>query len=100
MLLGLAPLLEGGSKLIDTSNIIADCKSGVSGAGRKAEVSSLFSEASDNFRAYGVAGHRHHPEISEQLETIAGGPVGLIFVPHLVPMVRGMFSTLYVAHFA
>ncbi|NYT84057.1 N-acetyl-gamma-glutamyl-phosphate reductase [Pollutimonas harenae] len=95
VLLGLAPLLENGRKLVDTSNIIADCKSGVSGAGRKAEVSTLFSEASDNFKAYGVAGHRHHPEISEQLQRIAGAPVGLVFVPHLVPMIRGMFSTIY-----
>jgi N-acetyl-gamma-glutamyl-phosphate reductase len=67
----------------------------VSGAGRKAEVGTLFSEASDNFKAYGVAGHRHHPEISEQLQGLAGEPVGLIFVPHLVPMIRGMFSTIY-----
>ncbi|NYT58168.1 N-acetyl-gamma-glutamyl-phosphate reductase [Alcaligenaceae bacterium] len=95
VLLGLAPVLEGGRKLVDTANIIADCKSGVSGAGRKAEVSSLFSEASDNFKAYGVAGHRHLPEISEQLQRLAGEPVGLVFVPHLVPMIRGMFSTLY-----
>lgn len=95
VLLGLAPLIEGGRQLIDTSHIIADCKSGVSGAGRKAEVGSLFSEASDNFKAYGAAGHRHHPEISEQLELLAGAPVGLTFVPHLVPMIRGMFSTLY-----
>ncbi len=95
VILGLLPLLEGGRKLIDTAHIIADCKSGVSGAGRKAEVGTLFSEASDNFKAYGVAGHRHHPEISEQLDRIAGERVGLIFVPHLVPMIRGMFSTLY-----
>ena len=95
VLLGLAPLLEGGKKLIDAQTLIADCKSGVSGAGRKAEVGSLFSEASDNFKAYGVAGHRHHPEIVSQLEKIAGGKVGLTFVPHLVPMIRGMYSTLY-----
>ncbi len=94
VLLGLAPLLEGGAR-IDTRNIIADCKSGVTGAGRKAEVHTLFSEASDNFKAYGVAGHRHHPEISAQLARLNGGPVGLIFVPHLVPMIRGMFSTIY-----
>ncbi|MCJ9709695.1 N-acetyl-gamma-glutamyl-phosphate reductase, partial [Bordetella hinzii] len=81
--------------LVDTQTLIADCKSGVSGAGRKAEVGSLFSEASDNFKAYGVAGHRHHPEITEQLEKLAGGKVGLTFVPHLVPMIRGMFSTIY-----
>lgn len=96
VLLGLAPLLQGGNPLIDTDHIIADCKSGVSGAGRKAEVGTLFSEAGDNFKAYGVLGHRHHPEIAEQLERLAGKPVGLTFTPHLVPMIRGMFSTLYV----
>ncbi|MBJ7263999.1 MAG: N-acetyl-gamma-glutamyl-phosphate reductase [Burkholderiaceae bacterium] len=95
VILGLAPLLESKQKLIDTQTLVADCKSGVSGAGRKAEVSTLFSEASDNFRAYSVAGHRHHPEISAQLERLAGERVGLTFVPHLVPMIRGMFSTLY-----
>jgi len=96
VLLGLAPLFAGGRKLVEPSGIIADCKSGVSGAGRKAEVGTLFSEASDNFKAYGVAGHRHLPEISEQLDVLAGQHVGLTFVPHLVPMIRGMFSTLYV----
>jgi N-acetyl-gamma-glutamyl-phosphate reductase len=95
VILGLAPLIQGGRQLIDTRHIIADCKSGTSGAGRKAEVGTLYSEAGDNFKAYGVAGHRHHPEISEQLDKLAGGPVGLVFVPHLVPMIRGMFSTLY-----
>jgi N-acetyl-gamma-glutamyl-phosphate reductase len=95
VLLGLAPLLEGGRGLVDTQTLIADCKSGVSGAGRKAEVGTLFSESSDNFKAYGVAGHRHHPEISAQLDKLAGEKVGLTFVPHLVPMIRGMFSTLY-----
>lgn len=95
VLLGLAPLLEGGRKLVDTTHIIADCKSGTSGAGRKAEVSTLYSEAGDNFKAYGVGGHRHHPEISEQLQWLTKAPVGLTFVPHLVPMIRGMYSTLY-----
>lgn len=96
VLLGLAPLLEQG--WIDFSvPIIADAKSGVSGAGRKAEVSTLFSEASDNFRAYGVAGHRHHPEILAQLKKLSGNEaVQLIFVPHLIPMIRGMLSTLHV----
>ena len=94
VILGLAPLLE--KKLVHTDNIIADCKSGVSGAGRKAEVGTLFSEASDNFKAYGVAGHRHHPEITEQLTALAGADVKLTFVPHLVPMIRGMLSTIYV----
>lgn len=96
VLLGLAPLLEQG--WIDFSvPIIADAKSGVSGAGRKAEVSTLFSEASDNLRAYGVAGHRHHPEILAQLKKLSGNEaVQLIFVPHLIPMIRGMLSTLHV----
>jgi N-acetyl-gamma-glutamyl-phosphate reductase len=93
--LGLAPLIENGVQLVDTQHLIADCKSGVSGAGRKAEVGILFSEASDNFKAYGVAGHRHHPEILEQLQYMAGSKVGLTFVPHLTPLIRGMFSTIY-----
>jgi N-acetyl-gamma-glutamyl-phosphate reductase len=91
--LGYYPLLKAG--LIDAGNLIADCKSGVSGAGRKAEIGTLFSEASDNFKAYAVAGHRHTPETSAQLQRYAGEEVGLIFTPHLVPMIRGMFSTLY-----
>ena len=95
VILGLAPLLGAGRPLIDTGHLIADCKSGVSGAGRKAEVGTLYAEAGDNFKAYGVAGHRHHPEISEQLDRLAGETVGLTFVPHLVPMIRGMFSTIY-----
>ena len=95
VLLGLAPLLEQG--LIDfTAPIIADCKSGVSGAGRKAEVATLFAEASDNMKAYGVAGHRHHPEIHAQISQLSKTKVDFIFVPHLVPMIRGMLSTIYV----
>jgi N-acetyl-gamma-glutamyl-phosphate reductase len=95
--LGLLPLLENGSPFIDTTNLIADAKSGVSGAGRKAEVGFLFSEAADNFKAYGVKGHRHHPEIVQQLKQIAQhDQIGLTFVPHLVPMIRGMLTTLYV----
>ncbi|PUA16459.1 N-acetyl-gamma-glutamyl-phosphate reductase [Glaciimonas sp. PCH181] len=93
MQLGLAPLLKAG--VIDASNLIADCKSGVSGAGRKAEVAMLFSEASDNFKAYGVSGHRHLPETLEQLTKLTEEKVGLLFTPHLVPMIRGMHSTLY-----
>jgi N-acetyl-gamma-glutamyl-phosphate reductase len=95
VLLGLAPLLDP-QVLIDVTDIIADSKSGVSGAGRGAAVGSLFSEVSDSFKAYGVSGHRHHPEIKAQLDLMAGQSVGLTFVPHLVPMVRGMLSTLYV----
>jgi N-acetyl-gamma-glutamyl-phosphate reductase len=97
--LGLLPLLEleraqPGS--IELDSLVADCKSGVSGAGRKAELGLLLAEAADNFKAYGLAGHRHHPETVQQLAAIAGRPVALTFVPHLVPMIRGIFSTLYV----
>ena len=91
--LGFMPLVEAG--LIDPGSLIADAKSGVSGAGRKAEVSSLFSEASDNFKAYGVPGHRHLPEIKQGLSRIAGEQVGLTFVPHLTPLIRGIHATLY-----
>ena len=95
VILGLAPLLELG--LIDFSApIVADCKSGVSGAGRKAEVATLFAESSDNMKAYGVAGHRHHPEIHAQLTKLANNNIDFIFVPHLIPMIRGMLSTIYV----
>jgi N-acetyl-gamma-glutamyl-phosphate reductase len=98
--LGFAPLLSPksthGKKLIDTQYLISDSKSGVSGAGRKAEVGTLFAEASDNFKAYGVKGHRHLPEIEQGLKAIAGhDDVKLTFVPHLVPMIRGIHSTLY-----
>lgn len=96
VLLGTAPLWGHDTPLVEP-RVVADCKSGVSGAGRKAAVGSLFSEASDNFKAYGVAGHRHHPEISAQLKQLnQGQDVSLTFVPHLVPMIRGMFSTIYV----
>ncbi|RQW28729.1 N-acetyl-gamma-glutamyl-phosphate reductase [Rhodobacteraceae bacterium CH30] len=91
--LGLLPLLEAG--VIDCSHIIADCKSGVSGAGRKAELGSLLAEAGDNFKAYGVAGHRHLPEIRQGLRGMAGEAVGLTFVPHLTPLIRGIHATLY-----
>lgn len=97
--LGLAPLLKADNALIRTDSIVIDAKSGISGAGRKAEVGMLFSETSDSFKAYGVAGHRHHPEIVEALERISGQQgafAGLVFVPHLVPMIRGMLSTIYV----
>ena len=94
--LGLKPLLTADGPLIDETSIIADCKSGVSGAGRKAEVHTLFAEASDNFKAYGVSGHRHLPEIKQGLAAMAGRPVELTFVPHLVPMIRGILATIYV----
>jgi N-acetyl-gamma-glutamyl-phosphate reductase len=91
--LGFLPLLEAG--LVDTQHLIADCKSGVSGAGRKAELSLAFAEASDNFAAYGVAGHRHAPEIVQGLNRASGDTVRLVFTPHLTPMIRGIFATLY-----
>jgi N-acetyl-gamma-glutamyl-phosphate reductase len=91
--LGLLPLVE--QTLVDVGHLIADAKSGVSGAGRKAEVHTLFAEAADSFKAYGVAGHRHLPEIRQGLERAHGGPVGLTFVPHLTPMIRGIHATLY-----
>ena len=93
--LGLLPLVEGGGRAIDIDHLIADAKSGVSGAGRKAEEHLLFSEASDNFKAYGIAGHRHLPEICQELGQIAGKKIGLTFVPHLTPMIRGIHATLY-----
>jgi N-acetyl-gamma-glutamyl-phosphate reductase len=95
MQLGYAPLLAQGRPLVNESALIADCKSGVSGAGRKAEISTLLAEASDNFKAYGVQGHRHLPETVQGLQAIAGRKIGLTFVPHLVPMIRGIHSTLY-----
>ncbi|MFI3220244.1 MAG: N-acetyl-gamma-glutamyl-phosphate reductase [Methylococcales bacterium] len=91
--LGFLPLLENG--LIDVSNLIADVKSGVSGAGRKAELTGLMSEVGESFKAYGVGGHRHLPEITQGLSLAAGKPVGLTFVPHLTPMTRGIHATLY-----
>jgi N-acetyl-gamma-glutamyl-phosphate reductase len=98
--LGFAPLLSpkstGGKVWIDGLHLISDSKSGTSGAGRKAEVGTLMAEASDNFKAYGVKGHRHSPEITQGLKAIAqSDQIGLTFVPHLTPMIRGIHSTLY-----
>ncbi|NOJ67402.1 N-acetyl-gamma-glutamyl-phosphate reductase [Acinetobacter indicus] len=97
--LGLAPLLKSAETLIKPKSIIVDAKSGVSGAGRKASLGMIYSENADNFKAYGVAGHRHHPEIVEALENISGQKDvfnHIVFVPHLVPMIRGMLSTMYI----
>lgn len=91
--LGFRPLIAAGC--IDRATLVADAKSGVSGAGRKAETHILFSEAADSFKAYGVSGHRHLPEIRQGLSQLAGHSVGLTFVPHLVPMIRGIHATLY-----
>jgi N-acetyl-gamma-glutamyl-phosphate reductase len=94
--LALLPLVE--TNFVDHAHLIADAKSGVSGAGRKTETDLLYSEASDNFKAYALKGHRHHPEIIESLtslEGVSGRHLGLTFVPHLVPMVRGILATVY-----
>ena len=94
--LALLPLVE--TEYVDHAHLIADAKSGASGAGRKAEVDLLYSEVTDNFRAYAVKGHRHHPEIMESLaslESASGRHLGLTFVPHMVPMVRGILATVY-----
>ena len=91
--LGFLPLIEAG--IVDVEHLIADAKSGVSGAGRRAEVHTLLAEASDNFKAYGVNGHRHQPEIVQGLSAVAGRAIGLVFVPHLTPMIRGIHATLY-----
>ncbi|CAH0992803.1 N-acetyl-gamma-glutamyl-phosphate reductase [Sinobacterium norvegicum] len=91
--LGLIPLLEQG--LVDPSRLIANAASGVSGAGRGASVANLFAETSDSFKAYAAPGHRHLPEIKQGLTEAAGEPVGLTFVPHLLPMTRGIHATLY-----
>lgn len=102
--LGLAPLLRQAdgphsTDLIDHGRIVIDAKSGISGAGRKASLGLNYCETADNFKAYGLGGHRHHPEIVEALESMTGKRGvfdGLVFVPHLVPMIRGMLSTIYV----
>lgn len=91
--LGFLPLLE--NCLVDSNHLIADVKSGVSGAGRKAEISSLMSETGESFKAYAASGHRHLPEITQGLNAAAKNKVGLTFVPHLVPMIRGIHATLY-----
>jgi N-acetyl-gamma-glutamyl-phosphate reductase len=91
--LGFLPLVEAG--IVDTRYLIADAKSGVSGAGRKSEVGLLLSETSDNFKAYNVGAHRHHPEIVQGLTAVANRPVNVVFTPHLTPMIRGIHATLY-----
>ena len=91
--LGFLPLIE--QDLIESSHLIADVKSGVSGAGRKASVATLMSETGESFKAYASSGHRHLPEITQGLFMAAGKQVGLTFVPHLVPMIRGIHATLY-----
>ena len=91
--LGYFPLLAAG--IVDPQSLIANAASGVSGAGRQARIDNLVSEASDNFKAYGVAGHRHLPEIEQGLSEMAGESLQVTFVPHLLPMIRGIHATLY-----
>ncbi len=91
--LGYLPLIE--NRLIDTDHLIADVKSGVSGAGRKASLNTALGEAGDSFKAYSAPGHRHQPEIEQELGKLAGHPVGLVFIPHLLPIIRGIHATLY-----
>src|SRR5690606_24170962 len=91
--LGFLPLLEAG--VVDADDLIASAASGVSGAGRQAKLNNLLTEASDSFKAYSTHGHRHLPEMQQGLADIAGKPVKLTFVPHLLPIIRGIHSTLY-----
>jgi len=93
VILGLAPALANG--LIETDGIIADSKSGASGAGRKAAVGTLFCEVHDTFRAYNLGKHRHTPEIEQELSKLAGTDITLSFNPHLLPIDRGILSTIY-----
>jgi len=93
VILGFLPLLEAG--LLDNAHLVADAKSGVSGAGRKASVGTLMGECGESFKAYATPGHRHLPEIRQELSARVGAPVGLTFVPHLLPMIRGIHATLY-----
>lgn len=91
--LGFLPLIE--NNLVDHQHLIADVKSGVSGAGRGASVATLQAESAENFKAYAVDGHRHLPEIKQTLAQVARHDIGLTFVPHLVPMIRGIEASLY-----
>jgi N-acetyl-gamma-glutamyl-phosphate reductase len=93
VILGLAPLAAAG--LLDPDSVIADCKSGASGAGRQALLGLAFCEVNDGFRAYKVLEHRHTPEMEQELSRLAGKPVNVTFTPHLVPMSRGILGTLY-----
>jgi len=93
VILGMAPLVQ--NKLIEPDSVIADCKSGVSGAGRAVSLATLHCEVNEGFRAYKVAEHRHNPEMEQELSLLAGAPVAVTFTPHLVPMSRGILGTLY-----
>ena len=94
-ILALAPLLGAG--LVDPSTIIVDAKSGVTGAGRSAKLANIFTEVDESFKAYGVATHRHTSEIEQELSISAGEEVQISFTPHLLPIKRGILSTIYAA---
>lgn len=94
-ILGLIPLMK--SDFVDKSSIIIDAKSGVSGAGRSVKVDNLYGEVNESFKAYGVASHRHTPEIEQELSTVSNEDIRLTFTPHLVPMNRGILATSYVS---
>ena len=91
--LALLPLLAAG--VVERDSLIADSKTGISGAGRELRLASMYSETADTLKAYGVSGHRHQAEIDQELSAVAGGPVGVTFVPHLTPMIRGIHVTAY-----
>ncbi|MCK5810060.1 MAG: N-acetyl-gamma-glutamyl-phosphate reductase [Cocleimonas sp.] len=94
VILGLLPLIKSGK--INLTDIVADTKSGISGAGKQANVATLLSEAGESFKAYAVGGHRHHPEVAQILSFESGEAVDLMFTPHLLPIIRGIHATLYV----
>ena len=91
--LGYMPLLK--HDLIETDSLIADCKSGISGAGRKAAIGGLYTEVSESVKAYAASGHRHQPEIEQGLQEMTADSLSMVFVPHLMPMIRGIHATLY-----
>jgi len=93
VILGMAPLLKGN--FVDTGSIIADSKSGVSGAGREPQIGSLFCEVDGGFKAYKIGSHRHTPEIEQELSALAGREIRITFTPHLLPVNRGILSTIY-----
>jgi len=93
VILGVAPMVSG--KMIDTTSVIADSKSGVTGAGRKADIALSFGEVNENLKAYKINAHQHKPEISKILSDIAAADVDVVFTPHLIPMNRGILSTIY-----
>ncbi len=94
VILALAPLMK--TDWVDFESIISDSKSGVSGAGRKPSTTTHYCEASDGISPYGLAGHRHTPEMEQELSSLAGKPITISFSPHLIPMSRGMLSTVYI----